>query len=62
MNDSAPPRLTISVFADALAEHDCQRGDPGGDLKTVSRRLGISNDYANALLQRLRRKMGLQAK
>lgn len=62
MNDSRAPRLTIQQFAEALTAHDCASGDKGGNLKAVAERLGISYDYANALLQRLRKIMGPQAK
>lgn len=51
----------LDNFAEALSEHDLETGDKGGDLKTVAARLGISHAYANALLQRLRKKLGGQA-
>lgn len=55
------PPSKMTAFAEALAEHDAEAGDPGGDLRVVAGRLGISPTYANAMLQRLRAKMGAQA-
>jgi hypothetical protein len=48
-------------FAELLSEHDLETGDPGGDVGRVSRRMGISPKNGNAMLQRIRRKLGPQA-
>lgn len=46
--------LRLDDFAEALAEN--------GDLRAVAAQLGIGHAYANALLQRIRRRLGSQAR
>jgi hypothetical protein len=57
-------------FAELLSEHmdeeDIAAGratklDPGGDVAKTARRMGISAQNGNAMLQRIRRKLGPQA-
>ena len=57
-------------FAELLSEHmdeeDIAAGratelDPGGDVVKTSRRMGISPKNGNAMLQRIRRRLGPQA-
>ena len=52
---------TMNQFADLLAEHDLETGDEGGDVKACAARMGTSYAYANAMLQRIRKKLGSQA-
>ena len=53
--------LALDRFASALAEHDLETGDKGGDLRVVALRLNISYSYANAMLQRIKKRLGGQA-
>lgn len=57
-------------FAELLSEHmteeDVAAGrathlDRGGDVAKVSRRMGISSANGNAMLQRIRKRLGWQA-
>jgi hypothetical protein len=57
-------------FAELLSEHmdeeDIAAGratqlDPGGDVAKTARRMGIKPANANAILQRIRRRLGPQA-
>lgn len=49
-------------FAEELSKHNLETGDPGGDVVACARRLGIKPQNANAMLQRIRRKLGPQAR
>lgn len=48
-------------FAELLSHHDLETGDVGGDVAKVSRRMGIKPQNGNAILQRIRRRLGPQA-
>lgn len=47
----------IDELADALAEHDAEAGDSGGDVRACAARIGISYAQANSLVQRMRRRI-----
>jgi hypothetical protein len=49
-------------FAEALSEHDAEAGDPGGNITAVANKLGMTPRDANAMMQRLRRELGPQAR
>lgn len=51
----------LSRFALELSKHDLLTGDKGGNVVEVSRRLGINPSQGNAMLQRIRRRLGPQA-
>lgn len=51
----------LNRFADALAEHDLETGDVGGSVRKASEAVGVSYAYGNALLQRMRKRLGWQA-
>lgn len=60
----------VDRFAELLSEHmdedDVKAGrathlDPGGDVVKCSRRMGITPRNGNAMLQRIRRRLGSQA-
>jgi len=50
----------LDRFADLLAEHGPD--DKGGDVMACAVKLGCSYTYANAMLQRIRKKLGWQAR
>lgn len=58
----AEPMATLDVFAEYLSHHDLGSRDKGGDVPRVAARMGIDAQYANALLQRIRRRLGSQAR
>jgi hypothetical protein len=56
------PLATIDVFAEYLSHHDLTTRDTGGDVPKVAARMRIRTHYANALLQRIRKRLGSQAR
>ena len=48
-------------FAELLSKHDLETGDHGGNVQRVSRQMGITSQNGNAMLQRIRRRLGPQA-
>ena len=53
-----PVGSKMNALADALAEHDADKGDPGGDLKKAAAQIGVTEIYARALLSRMRKRLG----
>jgi hypothetical protein len=58
-NSGSDSRMTAPVsltdkFAEALAET--------GSVKAASKAVGVSRDYGNAMLQRIRKQLGRQAR
>ena len=56
------PIRTIDRFAELLSEHDLATGDPGGNVRKCAGRMGMAAQDGNALMQRIRRGLGWQAK
>lgn len=52
----------MDQLADALADHDLDTGDPGGNLTKAAAVIGMKRDYAQTLFQRMRRRLGEQAR
>lgn len=48
----------MDQLADALAEHDLETGDVGGDLRKAAAKIGVSYAYAAAMLSRMRKRLG----
>ena len=48
-------------FAEELSRHDLLTGDPGGNVVECSRRMGVKPTQGNAMLQRIRKRLGPQA-
>lgn len=53
-----PVGAKMNALADALAEHDLETGDIGGDIAKAAAKIGVSPAYANAMLQRMRKRLG----
>jgi len=51
----------LDRFAEELAKHDTVTGDLGGDVRVAATRAGCKAQQGNAMLQRLRKKLGWQA-
>lgn len=52
----------LDRFAMELARHDLATGDEGGDVRAAAIRAGCKPQQGNAMLQRLRKRLGWQAK
>lgn len=52
----------LDRFAELLSQHDLETGDRGGDPRASARRMGLSPASGNGMLQRLRRRLGPQAR
>lgn len=53
---------TIDHFAEELSKHDLGTGDLGGNVNACARRLGLKPGQGNSLLQRIRQRLGDQAR
>lgn len=51
----------LDRFAEELSKHDLATGDPGGDARVAARRAGCKAAQGNAMLQRIRKRLGWQA-
>jgi hypothetical protein len=52
----------LDRFAELLSHHDLTTGDHGGDARACARRMGLNPASGNGMLQRLRRRLGPQAR
>ena len=52
----------IDQFADLLAEHDADAGEPGGNITVCATKMGITPKEGNEIMQRIRRALGPQAR
>lgn len=51
----------LDRFAEELSRHDLATGDEGGDVRASARRCGCKAAQGNAMLQRIRKRLGWQA-
>ena len=51
----------LDRFAEELSKHDIESGDEGGNVRECSRRLGLRPTQGQAMLQRIRKRLGPQA-
>jgi hypothetical protein len=51
----------LDRFAEALSKHDLETGDKGGDARSSAVRIGCSPAQGQAMLQRIRKRLGPQA-
>lgn len=52
----------LARFAEELSKHNLLTGDKGGNVVECAKRLGIKPAQGNAMLQRIRRRLGDQAR
>lgn len=52
---------TFERFAEALADHDTGKGDPGGSVVRAASAVGISTRHGYQMLARLKQGLGPQA-
>ncbi len=52
----------LDRFAEELARHDLSTGDHGGDVRAAAIRAGCKAQQGQAMLQRLRKRIGWQAR
>lgn len=52
----------LDRFAEELAKHSVPDGDPGGDARASAQRAGCRPEQGNVMLQRIRKKLGWQAR
>lgn len=51
----------LDRFAEELSKHDTETGDKGGNVRSCARRAGCNAAQGNAMLQRIRKRLGWQA-
>ncbi len=52
----------LDRFAEELSHHSIADGDLGGDARASAQRAGCRPEQGNAMLQRIRKRLGWQAK
>lgn len=52
----------LDRFAELMSEHDTETGDRGGDARACAQRMGLKAASGNGLLQRIRKRLGPQAR
>mgnify|MGYP001574832605 CR=1 FL=1 len=52
----------LDMFADLLSRHDLETGDAGGDVAACALNMGWTREHGNAMLQRISRGVGRQAR
>lgn len=57
-----PDHTTLDRFCDLIADHNLATGDRGGDCQRAAERLGFPREYGNSLLQKIRKRLGPQAR
>lgn len=60
--DALRERNRLDQFAELLAHHDLESGHPGGDVPECARAMGLRPVDGNAMLQRIRKRLGPQAR
>lgn len=57
-----PAARPLDQFAELLSRHSIEAGDTGGRVADAALRMGITVRAAGAMLQRLRKELGAQAR
>lgn len=52
----------LDRFAELMSEHDTETGDRGGDARSCASRMGLNAASGNGMLQRIRKRLGPQAR
>ena len=56
------PLKRLDEFAERLSWHSIEGNEPGGNVQLTARSMGLRDDTGNGMMQRIRKRIGWQAR